>query len=163
MAVGQQCGDQPIVDDGLSMLRWLRKQETSPLGHLSFTPVGGWTRGEPRPGFDQQPIEAWHYAEAGLRAYAHTGDETWKELVGQCVEWFDTRNDSGLRMWDETTGAAFDGLERHKPNLNQGAESTLALLGAIWSLRQTGAIAQHLRRQQPPIRSADFSAAPDQV
>ena len=31
-------------------------------------------------------------------------------------------------MFDPGTGAGYDGLERHGRNLNQGAESTLAML-----------------------------------
>ncbi len=34
-------------------------------------------------------------------------------------------------MWDPTTGGAFDGLEEHGANLNQGTESTLALLATL--------------------------------
>ena len=36
--------------------------------HLSVTPVAGWGPGEPRPGFDQQPIEAAAIADACARA-----------------------------------------------------------------------------------------------
>ena len=39
-------------------------------GHLSVTPVGGWATGEPRPGFDQQPIEVAALADACARACA---------------------------------------------------------------------------------------------
>ena len=31
-------------------------------------------------------------------------------------------------MWDPNTGGGFDGLTPNGPNLNQGTESTLALL-----------------------------------
>ena len=42
--------------------------------------------------------------------------------------WFDGDNDVKVLMWDPSTGGGFDGLMVHGANLNQGAESTLALL-----------------------------------
>jgi hypothetical protein len=38
-------------------------------------------------------------------------------------------------MWDPITGGGFDGLHPHGPNLNQGAESTLALLSTVQHAR----------------------------
>ncbi len=34
-------------------------------------------------------------------------------------------------MWDPSTGGAFDGLQKDGANLNQGTESTLALLSTM--------------------------------
>jgi hypothetical protein len=42
--------------------------------------------------------------------------------------WFDGKNDGNVVMWDETTGGGYDGLMATSVNLNQGAESTLALI-----------------------------------
>ena len=42
--------------------------------------------------------------------------------------WFDGDNDTGAVMWDERSGGGYDGLQVDGPNLNQGAESTIALL-----------------------------------
>ena len=42
--------------------------------------------------------------------------------------WFDGDNDAGAVMWDPATGGGFDGLQSDGPNLNQGTESTLALI-----------------------------------
>ena len=42
--------------------------------------------------------------------------------------WFDGDNDTGARMWDPATGGGYDGLEATGVNLNQGAESTIALI-----------------------------------
>jgi hypothetical protein len=42
--------------------------------------------------------------------------------------WFHGDNDSATPMFDPRTGGGYDGLERFGRNLNQGAESTLAML-----------------------------------
>ena len=40
-------------------------------------------------------------------------------------------------MWDPATGGAFDGLEIGGANLNQGTESTLALLSTLQHARSS--------------------------
>ena len=66
LAAGVALGDDRLVAEALGLLDWLVETETSG-GHFSFTPVGGWAPGEPRPGFDQQPIEAAAMADACAR------------------------------------------------------------------------------------------------
>jgi hypothetical protein len=39
-------------------------------------------------------------------------------------------------MFDPATGAGYDGLTERGPNLNRGAESTLALLATLQRVRQ---------------------------
>jgi len=39
-------------------------------------------------------------------------------------------------MWDPGTGGGFDGLTPQGPNLNQGTESTLALLSTLQHARR---------------------------
>ncbi len=128
--------DQPaVLDDGLRMLSWLLERETLD-GHLSVTPVGGAGPRDHPPQFDQQPIEVAALADACARADSVTGDAIWREGVDLAVRWFAGDNDAGTPMWDPLTGGGYDGLQADGPNLNQGAESTLAWL----------AIAQHGRR-----------------
>jgi hypothetical protein len=98
---------------------------------VSVTPIGGWRAGEPRPGFGQQPIEVAALADACSRAYEATSDPRWLSAVQRCVAWFLGDNDSHLRMIDSTTGGGFDGLQEHDRNPNQGAESTLAMIGTL--------------------------------
>ena len=43
-------------------------------------------------------------------------------------QWYLGWNDLGAPLWDPATGACYDGLGPEGPNLNQGAESTLAWL-----------------------------------
>jgi hypothetical protein len=122
--------DPSAIEHALRVLRWLIAIETLP-GHLSPTPVGGWGQGEPRPGFDQQPIEAWTLADAALRAFEITGDAGWAAAVRSAAGWFAGSNDTGEMMWDPSTGRAYDGLQRHGVNRNEGAESALALIGTL--------------------------------
>jgi hypothetical protein len=43
------------------------------------------------------------------------------------VDWFLGDNDAGVPLIDERTGGGRDGLREDSLNVNQGAESTLAL------------------------------------
>jgi hypothetical protein len=126
------CGldDDRLVDEGLRLLEWLLDVETAG-DHLSFTPVGGWGPGEPRPGFDQQPIEAAALADACARAYLVAGGEHFVAGVSQAVAWFLGTNDTQIPMYDRRTGGGYDGLERDGRNDNQGAESTIALISTL--------------------------------
>ena len=126
LAAGSALGRPGLIADGVHLLGWLLDRETVD-GHLSVTPAGG---SGPRdaPGFDQQPIEVATLAEACARAAAVTGDARWTAGVRLAAAWFDGDNDTGARMWDPATGGGYDGLEATGVNLNQGAESTIALI-----------------------------------
>lgn len=132
IAIGRARGNQVSIDQGLELLLWLLEVETT-AGRFSFTPTGGWALGEPRPGFDQQPIEAASMADACARAFGATGDPVWLAGVERAAAWFIGRNDTGSPMWDRDTDGGFDGLQRDGVNRNEGAESTIALL-STWSL-----------------------------
>jgi hypothetical protein len=80
-------------------------------------------------------------ADACARAYGVTGDARWARAVRRAAAWFLGANDTGVAMFDPTTGGGFDGLESGGVNQNQGAESTLAFVGTMaqaHSLRQSG-------------------------
>lgn len=130
MAIGSALGRQDIVDEGISLLTWLLDHETNE-GHLSVTPAGGCTLGDSRPGFDQQPIEVAALADACARAACLVPDGNWLSAVDGAVDWFLGDNDSGAVMWDPATGGGYDGLTPEGPNLNQGTESTLALVSTL--------------------------------
>lgn len=127
LVAGAALPDAAARSRGLQLLRFLLDAETTD-GHLSLTPVGGRGRGEPERRFDQQPIEAATLADACARAFAVTGDAQWLRGVRMAWAWFNGDNDSGTTMFDPATGGGFDGLQHRGCNLNQGAESTLALL-----------------------------------
>ena len=117
--------------EGLRLLDWLVAEQTAPRGHFSFTPTHGWTGGEPRPAFDQQPIEAGAMADAAARAFTVTGQADWADVTIRSAGWFTGRNDLGVAMFDDRTGGCFDGLQVDGPNVNQGAESTIVFLTAL--------------------------------
>jgi hypothetical protein len=123
LALGEATDDHALVAEGLRLLSLLVEIE-SVDDHFSFTPSGGWQPGEPRPGFDQQPIEAAAMASACARAWRITGHPRWAAAVAQAGAWFDGRNDSGVPMIDPITFGGYDGLRFDGVNSNQGAEST---------------------------------------
>ena len=121
----------------LRLLAWLVDRETSSSGDFSFTPVGG--RGPADPGgYDQQPIEAWTLAAAAARAALVANDPEWVSVVDRATAWFLGANDRSMPMWDPATGAAYDGLTANGVNLNQGTESTLALIGTVHAAQIAG-------------------------
>ncbi|NOY55541.1 MAG: glycosyltransferase [Actinobacteria bacterium] len=139
LAAGSLLPDEGLVDAGLHLLEWLVSTETLD-GHFSFTPVGGWAPDEPRPGFDQQPLEAAAMADACSRAWSLTGDSRWKERVERAARWFVGANDTGAVLYDPQTGGCGDGLGPDHINLNQGAESTLAALAALQQAEMLGGL-----------------------
>ncbi len=130
IAAGQILDRPDVLDNGLTLLRWLLERETVD-GHLSPTPVGGAGPGDGTGRFDQQPIEIAAMADACARALAATGDDEWQRGIDLAIGWFAGNNDGGAVMWDVETNGGYDGLTPAGPNLNQGAESTLALISTM--------------------------------
>jgi hypothetical protein len=130
IAAGHALERPDVAAGGLALLGWLLDGETVD-GHLSPTPVGGSGPGDAPGRFDQQPIEVAAMADACARAAAVTGDVVWLRGLDLALRWFAGANDIGAVMWDEATGGGYDGLTALGPNLNQGAESTLALIATM--------------------------------
>ncbi|MDP9795287.1 hypothetical protein J2S43_003799 [Catenuloplanes nepalensis] len=135
IAAGRHGGDPELLTVGLRMLGWLREIQTRE-GRLSVVPAQGWRRHGPRPGHDQQPIEVAALADACVAAADATGDPGWEAEIRRCVDWFLGDNDAGVPMWDPGTGGGYDGLTPDGPNLNQGAESTLAFVATLQHARR---------------------------
>lgn len=135
ISAGSAMGDDWMLDAGLELLAWLIEEESGSLG-FSFTPTSGRGRGGPKPAFDQQPIEAWAMADAALTASLVDSSSMWVQAVEDAGMWFLGRNDVGVALYDEETGAGHDGLHSSGINLNRGAESTLSALGALLSMRE---------------------------
>ncbi|HEX7167776.1 MAG TPA: hypothetical protein VF230_12415, partial [Acidimicrobiales bacterium] len=139
IATGHATGRADVLDRGLELLAWLLDHESND-GHVSVTPAGGDAPGSRRPAFDQQPIEVAAIAEACARAATvDPSNRRWPAGVDAAAAWFLGENDVGCVMFDPATGGGYDGLEVTGPNLNQGAESTLAMLSTL----------QHHRRIVP--------------
>jgi hypothetical protein len=130
IAAGAALDDPDLKQRGLDLLEWLLDYETID-GHLSPTPMGGRGPQDSRPAFDQQPIEVATLADACARAAAADPRALWPDGIRSSASWFQGANDSGLLMWDTETGGGFDGLLAECVNLNQGAESTLAVISTL--------------------------------
>lgn len=126
---GAILNDSGMVRRGRQLLTWLLEVQTI-AGRLSVIPHTGWSSGESLPSFDQQPIEIAALVDACSTAFDLTSDQHWREYAILGRRWFDGHNDQGIPMRDDVTGAGFDALTRNGRNTNQGAESTLAYLGA---------------------------------
>jgi hypothetical protein len=134
LAVAVATGREDATRDALSLLAWLVREETLD-DRFSFTPVGGRGPSDPKPAFDQQPIEAWAMADACMRARSVTDDVGWADAAERAARWFLGHNDAGVAMFDPVTGGGFDGLEPSGVNQNQGAESTLAFVATMAQAR----------------------------
>jgi hypothetical protein len=130
LAAGAALGHHQLISIGTRLLEWLLRVETNG-DHFSFTPSVGWVPGDPRPAFDQQPIEAAAMADACYRAWWVTGDAAWRMRAIQAAQWLIGRNDTGMELYDQATGGTCDGLMEHSVNENRGAESTLAGITAL--------------------------------
>jgi hypothetical protein len=64
-----------------------------------------------------------------------TSEPQWREGVRLAADWFVGDNDARIPMCDPATGGGFDGLTAAGPNINQGAESTLALITTLQHAR----------------------------
>jgi len=141
IAAGVALDDGTLRQRGLDLLAWLVDHETAGR-HFSPTPAGGSGPGDPRPGFDQQPIEIAAIADACVRASAADASELWPDAVRAAAAWFDGDNDAGLLMWDPRNGGGFDGLHADAVNQNQGAESTLAVLSTMQHAQRLSTVPQ---------------------
>jgi hypothetical protein len=135
IVAGDALPDESALNRGLSLLEFLLRIQTRD-GHLSVTPVGGRGRDDIGPGYDQQPIEVSTLADACGSAFRITHQSSWLAGVSLAWDWFLGDNDSATPMFDPRTGGGYDGLERHGRNLNQGAESTLAMLATAQQARR---------------------------
>ncbi len=134
IAAGSVLKDDELVSEGLGQLRWLVAMETNGA-HLSETSSKGRRRGARHERFDQQPIEVATLCDACARALTLTGNPEWSKAIELTMQWFLGNNDQGALMFDPDTGGGYDGLTERGPNLNQGAESTLALLATLQRAR----------------------------
>ena len=140
IGAGQALADAAILERGLELLTFLLEVETTE-GHLSVTGSSGRERDEVGPLFDQQPIEVAAIVDACARAYSATSDPRWLAGVELGFGWFLGNNDSHAVMFDEQSGAGYDGLELSGRNDNRGAESTLAALSTYQHGRRLTALA----------------------
>ncbi len=114
-----------VADESLQFL------EKITIINETYVPIGsrGWYRkGGERALYDQQPIEAGSMVEATTLAHRLTGSKSDEVSMRQTLGWFFGLNTKSVTLYDESTGACYDGINEKGLNENQGAESTLAYL-----------------------------------
>jgi hypothetical protein len=135
LATAQVTGDVNRANHALSQLWWLVERQTRE-GHFSFVPVQGGGEALTPSMFDQQPIEACAMASACARAYSYTREPRWASAVERAAAWFFGDNDVGVAMFDIQSGGGYDGLEERGVNRNEGAESSMAFVATMLTLRE---------------------------
>ncbi|HSD87917.1 MAG TPA: hypothetical protein VLB44_10405, partial [Kofleriaceae bacterium] len=132
--------DEEMKAVGVRTLDWLVGLQTTdgyfaPIGSNGFYPRGG-----QRAHFDQQPVEAGATVSACLDARRITGDGRWLVHARRAFDWFLGQNELQRSLYDPATGACHDGLHADRINKNQGAESTLSFLLALFELSSSDRI-----------------------
>lgn len=133
---GTAMGREDMVLVGTGTLDWLGSVQHTPDGY--FAPVGSngfYSRGTPPARYDQQPVEACGMVSACLDAHRITGDARWSRYTSSAFGWFLGQNHLHQPVYDATTGGCRDGLHADRVNENQGAESTISFLLALWDMR----------------------------
>jgi glycosyltransferase involved in cell wall biosynthesis len=127
VAGAESLGRAAQVSVGLESLRWLGDECGLAEGILRLPGHLGRDRGEAAPGGgDEQPLDACALVEAELVAFSITGDPEHRVRAQHAFDWFVGRNRLEQPLYDFASGGCRDGLGATEPNVNQGAESTLA-------------------------------------
>jgi glycosyltransferase involved in cell wall biosynthesis len=114
-----------VASESLSFL----EESSFKDGRLILVGNAGWhPRGGARADADEQPTDAAAFVLAFHGAFLATGDHRYLQRMREAFAWFLGANRLGVSVYDAATGGCRDGLGRSAPNLNQGAESTLAFL-----------------------------------
>jgi glycosyltransferase involved in cell wall biosynthesis len=131
ICAGKALDDQKMVVVGLESLEWICAHQVGP--HGEFFPIGSdhvWHQHQEKPRFDHQPLEAWGIVDACLEAATVDRGMVWLDRAKWAAEWFTGRNHLQQSVVDFRTGGCRDGIHIDRLNENQGAESTLAYIGA---------------------------------
>lgn len=99
---------------------------------------GWWSRGQPCPDYDQQPVDAASIALACGEAFRATGRREYLEQAKSACEWYFGKNINRLSLYDYTSGGCYDALVPAGVNLNQGAEAVLSLCLAMQLMEDLG-------------------------
>lgn len=137
LAAHRSLGDKTYLAVAEESLRFLNDTTTI---DQTFVPIGseGWyPKGGGRALYDQQPIEAGAMVEAAALAYELTRSEAYETALRQALGWFFGLNTKSVALYDDSTGACYDGINQMGLNENQGAESTLAFLLAAETFIET--------------------------
>jgi hypothetical protein len=128
LAAYSALGKPPYREIAESTLRFLMNVESV---DGRFAPIGsrGWyQRGGTKAPYDQQPIEPGAMVETATLAVQTTGSDAYERGLRAALGWFFGMNSKSVNLYDDATGACYDGITQEGLNQNQGAESTVALL-----------------------------------
>lgn len=162
ITTGKALGRDDMLQQGLASLKWLVDVQIVEHGRVSLIGNNGWLRKDgARARFDQQAIECMAMVDACAAALRATDADVWVEHARKFMEWFVGNNDTHSMLYDYKTGGCRDGLSTGGPNLNQGAESTLAW---VLSHLSYSAMLQHraVVAARPAV-AADGDAPPQRV
>ena len=148
---GRRLGSETMVADALRAFHWLDDVQTTSAGY--FRAVGTDSFGLrfhlPMLRFDQQPLEAWATVDAGLLAYAVTGEDRWRTTALRAYRWYLGDNDLELPIATVADGGCYDGLMSDRANLNQGAESVLSFQFACAAMGSRAFVATSDDKRKP--------------
>lgn len=152
---GQWLPDSDMVEQGLRSLEWLVEQQIGEDGQVSvFGDDGRIDSSGQRARFNQLPSEVMHLIEACAEAYRCTREQIWIVRARILLGWFLGDNDLQAMLYDNRTGGCRDALRADGPNLNQGAEATLAWLMSLITvyalIREEVVVAAEAERAQAP-------------
>jgi hypothetical protein len=154
IATSEWSGDKEMHDVGLRALEWLIALQITKDEY--FAPIGSngfYVRGGSQARFDQQPVEAASTVSACLDARRITGDARWLSHARRAFDWFLGQNELQQPIYDPATGACHVGLHADRVNANQGAESTLSFLIALFEMRSIDRIGTTQRPTGPTVLS----------
>jgi hypothetical protein len=134
LRAGSALQDARAIEVGMMTLSFL---ERIVFEDGIFVPIGneGWyVRGGVRARYAQQPLEAAAMVDAELAAFDAGANPERLAAAENALAWFYGRNSRNAVM--SQGGGCYDGLHESGPNLNMGAESTLAHLSAAYALAE---------------------------
>ena len=71
-----------------------------------------------------------------------TDEARWAGEAMRAFSWFHGQNHLQHSLYDPSTGGCRDGLHADRPNQNQGAESTLAVISTLQQAQRLSAVLQ---------------------
>lgn len=129
---GQSLGEARYGNLGLRALAFYEDVTIENGVHVPIGNNGWYVRGGPRARYAQQPLEASAMVDAELAAFDLTADAAHFSTAELALQWFYGKNSRGIAL--ANGGGCYDGLGEDSVNRNMGAESTLALLSAAYTL-----------------------------
>ncbi len=128
--------DQETLRIAMESTAFLDREATIE-GHISLVGNNRWYRkGEKRPRFAQQPINAMSLVMMYHQAWLVTGNQDFYMKIFLAFSWFTGNNDLHIPLYDEESKGCCDGIEKFGMNRNQGSESCISYQLASLTVHQ---------------------------